>query len=110
MLPFFWLTIQRLAKGEVHYMKRIGDGWDSLRRLMLWLTIATLLLSVPHSGLAQDHYSFGDIRFFHVTIEDGLSQSTVRAVYQDSDGFMWFGTQGGLDRYDGKNFVKPSLS
>jgi len=48
----------------------------------------------------------GDIRFFHVTIEDGLSQSTVRTIFQDSDGFLWFGTQGGLDRYDGRSFVR----
>ena len=43
-------------------------------------------------------------RFQHLQIQDGLSQTTVRCVLQDSRGFMWFGTQNGLNRYDGHNF------
>ncbi|MGL1893697.1 MAG: PAS domain-containing protein [Spirochaetaceae bacterium] len=38
----------------------------------------------------------------HLTQEDGLSDSSVRAIYQDSRGFMWFGSWSGLQRYDGK--------
>ena len=44
-------------------------------------------------------------RFYHLTIEEGLSQSTVMAIFQDSQGYMWFGTQDGLNRYDGYNFI-----
>jgi two-component system sensor histidine kinase ChiS len=44
------------------------------------------------------------IRFDHISIEEGLSQSVVTAIYQDSQGFMWFGTQDGLNRYDGYEF------
>lgn len=36
---------------------------------------------------------------------DGLSQATVRAILQDTMGFMWFGTADGLNRYDGKSFT-----
>ena len=39
--------------------------------------------------------------FEHLTIEDGLSQSTIHDIFQDSRGFMWFTTQSGLNRYDG---------
>ena len=46
-----------------------------------------------------------DKRFHHVTINEGLSQSTVQAIFQDSDGYMWFGTQDGLNKYDGYNFT-----
>ncbi len=43
--------------------------------------------------------------FHHLTIDDGLSQSDVRAMVQDQQGFMWFGTwRGGLNRYDGYTF------
>jgi signal transduction histidine kinase/ligand-binding sensor domain-containing protein len=42
--------------------------------------------------------------FEHLTIEDGLSQSSVKSIFQDSRGFMWFGTQDGLNRYDGYSF------
>ncbi|MCP5047295.1 MAG: histidine kinase, partial [bacterium] len=41
------------------------------------------------------------IRFDHITLEDGLSHSSVREILQDRRGFMWFGTSDGLNRYDG---------
>lgn len=42
-----------------------------------------------------------DIRFQQVSRDDGLSQSFVLSVTQDSEGYIWFGTQSGLNRYDG---------
>lgn len=41
------------------------------------------------------------VRFDHLGIRDGLSQSTVYTITQDQQGFMWFGTQEGLNRYNG---------
>ena len=41
----------------------------------------------------------------HLTIEDGLSQSSVFAILQDNRGMMWFGTWDGLNRYDGYRFT-----
>ncbi len=46
-----------------------------------------------------------DVYFEHLSIDRGLSQSAVSAIMQDNDGFMWFGTQEGLNRYDGYQFV-----
>ena len=37
------------------------------------------------------------VKFEHLTSEDGLSQNSVYAILQDSDGFMWFGTRFGLN-------------
>ncbi|MCU0286269.1 MAG: PAS domain S-box protein [Acidobacteria bacterium] len=45
-----------------------------------------------------------NIEFDHISIEQGLSQSTVFCIIQDCRGFMWFGTQNGLNRYDGNTF------
>jgi len=44
------------------------------------------------------------IKFGHLGVEDGLSQSTVTAIFQDRTGFIWFGTLDGLNKYDGHNF------
>jgi signal transduction histidine kinase/ligand-binding sensor domain-containing protein/CheY-like chemotaxis protein len=41
------------------------------------------------------------LRFDHLTSADGLSDDSVFSILQDHRGFMWFGTQGGLNRYDG---------
>ena len=46
------------------------------------------------------------IEFQHLTIEDGLPQNTVFCICQDRRGFLWFGTEDGLCRYDGYTY-KP---
>lgn len=45
------------------------------------------------------------IKFDRISLEKGLSQSTVNCILQDRQGFMWFGTQDGLNRYDGYSFT-----
>jgi PAS domain S-box-containing protein len=45
-----------------------------------------------------------DIRFTRLSTEDGLSQTMVWQIVQDDEGFMWFGSQYGLNRYDGYKF------
>ena len=45
-----------------------------------------------------------ELRFGRLTIEDGLSQNSVMAIGQDSQGFMWFGATDGLNRFDGYDF------
>jgi ligand-binding sensor domain-containing protein/DNA-binding CsgD family transcriptional regulator len=45
------------------------------------------------------------IKFQHISIKHGLSQSTVFCILQDGKGFMWFGTLSGLNKYDGNNFT-----
>ena len=41
------------------------------------------------------------IKFEHISLEDGLSQSSVYSIVQDTKGFMWFATLDGLNKYDG---------
>ena len=45
-----------------------------------------------------------DLRFSRLSTSQGLSQTRVAQIVQDDQGFMWFGTQYGLDRYDGYEF------
>ena len=42
--------------------------------------------------------------FKHLEVSDGLSNNSVNTIYKDRDGFMWFGTTTGLNRYDGYTF------
>lgn len=57
-----------------------------------------LLCFLAEYSHAQTPYTFN-----HLTIEDGLSQNSVLAIIKDPQGFMWFGTTYGLNRYDGQN-------
>ena len=59
-------------------------------------TLAVLFI-VSASALGQT----SDIRFEKISTEHGLSQDIVRCIVQDRQGFMWFGTEDGLNRYDG---------
>lgn len=45
------------------------------------------------------------IRFKRITIDDGLSLSSIYCIYQDRMGFMWLGTEDGLNKYDGRKFT-----
>ncbi len=46
-----------------------------------------------------------NIRFDQISLEEGLSQSVVNTILQDQRGFLWVGTDDGLNRYDGYSFV-----
>lgn len=82
---------------------------DALRWL-LWIVTLALL---PGAAAGQDIQPDvlppfappSPLRFERLSLEDGLSQNSVLAMLQDSQGFIWFGTQDGLNRFDGYNFT-----
>lgn len=63
-----------------------------------------LFLGLLFTVLGATSFAQSNLNFTHLTNIDGLSQSTVVAIVKDKMGFMWFGTQDGLNRYDGYNF------
>lgn len=50
------------------------------------------------------------VQFSHINIDQGLSHNSVQCILQDQQGFLWFGTEDGLNRYDGYEFkvFRPS--
>ncbi|MCB0024392.1 MAG: hypothetical protein KDD91_15260, partial [Caldilinea sp.] len=86
---------------------RQGVRWRAL-----CCALGLLLLSAgqmhARDGVAQEQPPFAPptpARFERLGLEDGLSQNAVLAMLQDRHGFLWFGTQDGLNRYDGYTFV-----
>ena len=64
---------------------------------MIARLILILLVCCSGSILAQEQ----ELKFEHLTKEDGLSSSDVTGIVQDKQGFIWIGTIDGLNRYDG---------
>ncbi|MFA9390520.1 MAG: two-component regulator propeller domain-containing protein [Prolixibacteraceae bacterium] len=63
-----------------------------------------LIVILKFSILLSGNCYGQQFEFTNYTINNGLSQSVVNCVYQDSRGFLWMGTQNGLNRFDGESF------
>ncbi len=68
-----------------------------------YLSVLVFFVFISVESKEQRHFK-------HLSIQDGLSQSYVTTIVQDDKGFMWFGTQDGLNRYDGKEFILVNRS
>jgi len=72
--------------------------------------IAWLLLAATSAGFSQAP----SLKFAHLRVQAGLSDNRIESIFQDSKGFMWFGTNNGLNKYDGYQFTifknDPALS
>ena len=67
--------------------------------LILSLFIEILLLNTELCSQSQQ------VEFESLTLEHGLSQTTVFSIIQDNTGYMWFGTIDGLNKFDGYTFT-----
>jgi ligand-binding sensor domain-containing protein len=66
----------------------------------VWKSVVGYLLLVLSASVHAQQ-----LHFAHIGSSEGLPQRTVTCILQDSRGFLWIGTQEGLCRYDGRNFV-----
>lgn len=66
---------------------------------LILIYILTLFCIIPAFGRNGKSFFFS-----HLGVEDGLSQVSVLSIFQDSDGYIWFGTRNGVNQYDGYEF------
>jgi signal transduction histidine kinase/ligand-binding sensor domain-containing protein len=71
---------------------------------MKYLHLGILFLMQAYCFLSFSQTD-AQVKFTHLTTNDGLSQSTVYAILKDYKGFMWFATDEGLNKYDGYKFT-----
>jgi signal transduction histidine kinase/ligand-binding sensor domain-containing protein/CheY-like chemotaxis protein len=69
---------------------------------LLASTLAAVFIALDMAPKAE---AAAPVRFVRVTTEQGLSQGTVQSMVQDYQGFLWFGTEEGLCRFDGYSFA-----
>jgi signal transduction histidine kinase/ligand-binding sensor domain-containing protein len=93
----------------------LGDAQRLVSRLASMLLLTVLSLPAAQADSKRDVSVRPDVvrlpvevakglRFHRLSTADGLSQTRVAQIVQDDLGFIWFGTQYGLNRYDGYNF------
>ena len=63
-----------------------------------WITAILLLFVFQQNSIAQQFV------FSHYSVNNGLSQSVIKCIFQDSKGYLWFGTQQGLNKFNGYSF------
>lgn len=72
---------------------------------ILFYTKIAIIIIVLFLSTAVSYGQQYNLLFKHLTTNDGLSNNTVLSITQDSDGFMWFGTMNGVNKYDGYEFT-----
>jgi len=72
---------------------------------VLILIVLFLNLPIPAQNKNAAPTNFPEPKFEHITIEDGLPENSVTCILQDHHGYLWFGTQNGLVKYDGYNMT-----
>ena len=75
---------------------------------VIWWLAGLLFFGAGQRVQAQDTPP-GEFRFEHITVDQGLSHSDAMCMAQDQDGFIWIGTNRGIDRYDGYGLKSYSL-
>src|ERR1043166_2167432 len=75
---------------------------EAARRLLCWATLVVVLGMAARAGAVPP----GQFAFRTFNVDQGLQNLAMWGLAQDDDGFLWFGTEEGLYRYDGSRFER----
>lgn len=85
----------------MYNLSKFVRGRTNVGQIFMRTIISILLLTL--GSVVNIIYS-QSFDFSHLDNNDGLSNNQVECIFKDSRGFIWFGTNQGLNRYDGQNF------
>ena len=94
----------KLLRKKIYSVKNLEENSILITRIpfkAFLIFVGLIIIFFPVNLSAQ----INKINFVHILSENGLSQNTVHCILQDSQGFIWFATEDGLDKYDGYNFT-----
>lgn len=89
------MELLTVFSGKSAHRRRMCLYMGSLFLILLWKPLSSQTKAPANQ----------QIEFEHLSVREGLSQSSVHCLTQDSHGYMWFGTLNGLNRYDGYQFT-----
>ena len=92
-IPIFAVILALIATG----LPTAASPGNSVQTLNVKMQFRTRVLNIPMTDGKG-------LRFHRLSTTDGLSQTRVAQIVQDDEGFLWFGTQYGLNRFDGYRF------
>ncbi|MDQ3392818.1 MAG: SpoIIE family protein phosphatase [Bacteroidota bacterium] len=101
-MRIIWLAVIVLKKEYLFLAKNILLFSQTIFPVIHFFIVASILLSL---FLGSTIIHAQNIKFKSISTTQGLSQSNVTSILQDSKGFMWFGTQAGLNKFDGYKFT-----
>lgn len=99
-LPLFVFVLLTSCAGDSSFVTPVAEGVEILQQVTSESTAPNQEQEINSSKPPPE-----DIKFGKISVNQGLSQSSVSSILQDNAGLLWFGTDDGLNKYDGYEFT-----
>ena len=77
---------------------------------MLKINRYIFFIILVFSFLSEDINEQSDFSFRNISVKDGLAESTVKEIFEDENGFIYIGTENGLDVFNGYEFKNYNMN